>query len=102
MSPRNTRSIRVIYIGAIKGVLRTSEDFVTLDGDKRAVIDVLKVLSELHGKKFADLVFDGEGINPAVNVFVNGISLARTVDFLGDILDNDVMEIALVSQAAGG
>ena len=66
------------------------------------MMSVLQELSEKYGQKFQELVFHGEDINRAVNVFVNGKCLTQMSDFERELPYDSEIEIVFISQAAGG
>ena len=66
------------------------------------MMSVLQELSEKYGQKFQELVFHDEGINRAVNVFVNGKCLTQRSDFERELPYDSGIEIVFISQAADG
>lgn len=91
--------ITIQYTGQLAGIAGTSEETVTVAGDGR-LKSLVDELAERHGRKYADLVLDGEGrLHPSLLVIVDG----EQIDGDRAALDLEgVRTVMLMTPIAGG
>jgi len=93
-------SITVRYFGILHDIVGKRSETEKVEEDD-TVMNLIKIISSRHGKRFQDFVFDGRGkIRPGLAFAVNGISIEKSK--LSKILCKDVSEFVILPPISGG
>jgi molybdopterin converting factor small subunit len=69
--------IRVRYFGGLREIVGKKEEHVLME-DGSVMIDLVKKLSEINGKKFSEFIFDSEGkLKDGFAYAINGDSVSE-------------------------
>jgi MoaD family protein len=92
--------IRVRYFGALRDIVGKREEHVSI-ADELNISGLVKKLSEIHGKRFAEFVFDPKGkLRQGFAYAINGDSVSETK--LRRTKCKDVTEFAVLPPISGG
>ncbi|MHB2036121.1 MAG: MoaD/ThiS family protein [Nitrososphaerales archaeon] len=96
--------VRVIFFGAIRGIVRLKDDYVLLSKNDASLASLIQVLSERYGERLSNILSREERSAPLVTFFLNGKSIGTNErDEKELILSNgSEVEVSLVSQMSGG
>jgi MoaD family protein len=92
--------IRVRYFGSLREIVGKREERILIDDDSR-VTDLVTMLSDIHGKKFSEFVFDSTGkLKDGFAYAINGDSVSG--DRLRRTKCKEVSEFVILPPISGG
>ena len=96
--------VRVIFFGAIRGIVRRKDDFVVLPRDSATLSNLVHVLSERYGRRLSVILTHENNTSPLVTFFLNGrnIDSSEGDEKVIPLDDGSEVEVSLVSQMTGG
>ena len=95
--------VKVRFFTSLREIIGKKEESLTFtEGEKVTIEIVLKVLSEKHGKPFAEYVFENETNKPKgfLQFLINGNSSTTLEGLKTELKDNDVL--AILPPVGGG
>jgi molybdopterin converting factor small subunit len=96
--------VRVIFFGAIRGIIKRKDDFVVLPKDSATLSNLVQILSERYGRRLSGILTHDNNSSPLVTFFLNGRNIDTSEGDEKSILldDGSEVEVSLVSQMTGG
>jgi len=92
--------VGVRYFGILHDLVGKRSETLTV-GESDTILDLVKLISSKHGKKFEEFVFDSKGkIRPGLAFAINGSSVERSS--LGKTECKDVKEFVILPPISGG
>jgi len=92
--------VAVRYFGMLHDLAGMRSETFNVD-ESDTVLDLVKLISSKHGKRFEDFVFDPKGkIRPGIAFAVDGSSVERSS--LGKTACKDVKEFVILPPISGG
>jgi len=104
MTNEDVCRVRVMFFGAIRGIVKRKDDFVLLQKSEASLAGLKRILSERYGDRMSGIMAHESGTAPLVTFFLNGQSIGvNESDEKALILsDGSEVEVSLVSQMSGG
>jgi molybdopterin converting factor small subunit len=92
--------VKIRFFGMLREIVgKREETLVVRDAD--SVMDLIKLLSSKHGKKFSDFVFDKEGnLRDGFAYAINGDSVSESK--LSSVRCRSVREFVILPPISGG
>src|SRR5579872_861203 len=96
--------VRVIFFGAIRGIVKRKDDLVVLPKSDASLAGLKRILSERYGERMSGIMSHESGTVPLVTFFLNGHSIGTNESDEKALILNDgsEVEVSLVSQMTGG